>query len=448
MEDVLTTIPSPHYDKSQFKKQLEIMTAASEEAKDRIDYESAHNAEVLRSIGVVEEFLRRTKRLCYGGQAINAHLPKKHQFYDPEHNVPDYDFFTPNAIADIEDLTNMLQKAGFEEISSREGMHAGTKKLYVNFIPVADISLIDERLYDLLHKEAYESHGISYMGADTLRMLMYLELSRPAGEVARWSKVYERLMLLNTFDPVSKCKQRLTSNLMSSKEVEYIMDFITQEKRVFAGGDLNGMYRTAFKKKTPYAEWLLHTKQPILFFSPDLVNDTKHFGYELRHSSKERTYVSKVEGVGGDLIPPMTIFMRRDQPFLIIIAETACHAYYDIPLKEKKLRVATIDTLVTLYFALNLLKYKFRSMGALGCLAKELVEISFRARNNPLLFPFPFVSLKCSGHQKGIASLIRSKVRRIKTERLQLAKKRKTERNRTRNRTNQKRGGHLEDHIV
>jgi hypothetical protein len=76
------------------------------------------------------------------------------------------------------------------------------------------------------------------------------------------------------------------------------------------------------------------------------------------------------------------------------------------------------------------------------------VEISFRARNNPLLFPFPFVSLKCSGHQKGIASLIRSKVRRIKTERLQLAKKRKTERNQTRNRTNQKRGGHLEDHIV
>ena len=131
------------------------------------------------------------------------------------------------------------------------------------------------------------------------------------------------------------------------------------------------------------------------------------------------------------LIPPMTIFMRRDEPILILVAETACHAYYDIPLKtEKKLRVATIDTLITLYFAINLLKYKFRSLGALGCLAKELVEISFRARNNPLLFPFPFVSLKCSGHQKGMPSLIRSKVRRIRTEKLKLAKKRGTEKNR------------------
>ena len=437
MEDVLTTIQSPRFDKDQFKKQLEIIEAAANEAKKQADYKSAHDAEVLRSIGVVEEFLRRTKRLCYGGQAINAHLPKKHQFYDPELSVPDYDFFTPDQSADIEELTQLLQKAGFEEISSREGMHAGTKKLYVNFVPVADISQIDERLYDLLHKEAFESHGINYMGADTLRMLMYLELSRPDGEVLRWTKVYERLILLNTFDPVRKCHQKLTKGLMSPKEVDDAMDYITQEKRVFAGGDLKGLYKSAFNKKEPYAEWLLHTNQPILFFSPDLLNDTKHFAYELRHSSEERTFISKVEAAGGDLIPPMTIFMRRDQPFLIIVAETACHAYYDIPLKERRtLRVATIDTLVTLYFALNLLKFKFRSMGALGCLASQLIEISYRARNNPLLFPFPFVSLKCSGHQRGIASLIRSKVRRIKTEKLKLAKKKRQQRRTARKHTN------------
>ena len=434
MEDVLTTIQSPYYDKDQFKKQLEIIGAAAEEGKKQTDYKSAHDAEVLRSIGVVEAFLRKSKRLCYGGQAINAHLPKKHQFYDPETSVPDYDFFTPNQTGDIETLTAMLQTAGFDEISSREGMHAGTKKLYVNFIPVADISQIDDRLYDLLHRAAYESNGINYMGADTLRMLMYLELSRPAGEVERWSKVYERLMLLNTYSPVKQCSQTLVKNLMTEKEVEDTMDYIVKERRIFAGGDLKGLYAQSFGKKKPYAKWLLKTRQPILFFSPDILNDTKHFAYELRHSSKERTYISKVEGAGGDLIPPMTIFMRRDQPFLVIVAETACHAYYDIPLQDRsKLRVATIDTLVTLYFALNLLKYKFRSMGALNCLAAELVEISFRARNNPLLFPFPFVSLKCAGHQKGLPSLIRSKIRRIKTERLQLAKqrKRKTERKRT-----------------
>lgn len=432
MEDILTTIQSPHFDKDKFKKQLDIISAAAEDAQKITDYKSAHDSEVLRSIEVVEAFLRKSGRLCYGGQAINAHLPKKDQFYDPNYGVPDYDFFTPNQAADIQELTDMFTRAGFDEISSREGIHAGTKKLYVNFVPVADITEIDEQLYRLLSSREFKNNGISYMDADTLRMLMYLELSRPAGQVDRWSKVYERLLMLNTFERTKRCHQNLTKGLMTQKEVDDSMDYIIREKRVFAGADLKGLYRDSFGKKEPRASWILETRQPILFFSPDLLNDTKHFAYELQHSSKERTYISKVDGAGGDLIPPMTIFMRRDQPFLVIVAETACHAYYNIPLREGKyLRAATLDTLITLYFALNLLKYKFHSMKALGCLASELVEISYRARNRPELFPFPFISMKCSGHQKGISSLIRSKVQRIKTERLKLAKRkaRQTRRN-------------------
>jgi hypothetical protein len=81
------------------------------------------------------------------------------------------------------------------------------------------------------------------------------------------------------------------------------------------------------------------------------------------------------------------------------------------------MRVATIDTLVTLFFSVSLLKYKYMSLRAMECLAKELVEISYRARNHPDTFPFPFISLTCSGHQKGLPSLIRDKVLRIKKQR-------------------------------
>ena len=427
MEDILTTIQSPTFEKEHFKKQFEIIEKAAEEAQRKMDYRSAHDSEVLRSIEIVEAFLRKSGRLCYGGQAINIHLPKKYQFYDPNYGIPDYDFFTKDQDSDIKELTDMFLKAGFDEISSREGMHAGTKKLYVNFVPVADITQIDERLYNLLKDREFKDRGISYMDADTLRMLMYLELSRPAGQVERWSKVYERLLLLNTFDRTHLCKEHLAKHLMSSKEVDNIMDFIVREKRVFAGADLKGLYKGSFGKKDVKGSWIMRTKQPILFFSPDLMNDTKHLVYELQHSSKEQTFISKVEGAGGDLIPPMTIFMRKDQPFLIIVAESACHAYYNIPLKDGKyLKAATLDTLITLYFALHLLKYKFKSMRSLGCLASELVEISHRARNKPELFPFPFISLKCSGHQSSLPSLIRSKVRRIRTEKMKVAKRRKT----------------------
>jgi len=421
MEDRIHTIQSPHFDKDTFKDQLERISQLAEEAQKKIDFASAHDPEVLKSIEVVEAFLRRKHRLCYGGQAINAHLPQKYKFYNTKYNIPDYDFFTPDQKSDIQELVKDLQEAGFSEISDREGMHKGTTKLYVNYIPVADLTDIDERLYKLLSEREYKQEGISYMDSNTLRLLMYLELSRPKGEVERWSKVYERLLLLNEFSPAKHCKpyqKKFPRDILSPREVDGIMDFIIQEGRVFAGADLNGFYKHSFGTKSPTAKWLLNAKQPIFFYSPDLKADSKHFTYELQHTSNQKTYVTNVEALGGDLIPNMTIFLRKNVPFLVILSESACHSYYNVPIKGNKfLRVATIDTLITAFFALSLLKYKFMSLNALECLANELVEVSYRARNKPDLFPFPFVSLICSGHQKGLPSLIREKVKRIKKKR-------------------------------
>ena len=104
MEDRIETIQSPHFEKEKFKSQLEALTQFQEEAQQKIDFDSAHNSEVLKSIEVVETFLRRTGRICYGGQAINAHLPQKYKFYDPKYNIPDYDFFTPDQAGDIKEL--------------------------------------------------------------------------------------------------------------------------------------------------------------------------------------------------------------------------------------------------------------------------------------------------------------------------------------------------------
>jgi len=437
MEDRIQTIQSPHFDKDKFKDQLERMSNLADEAQKKIDFASARNPDVLKSIEIVEAFLRRKHRLCYGGQAINAHLPSKYKFYDPKFNIPDYDFFTPNQKSDIQELVKDLQDAGFTEISDREGMHKGTTKLYVNYIPVADLTDIDERLYALLSEREYKNNGISYMDSNTLRLLMYLELSRPKGEVERWSKVYERLLLLNEFSSPKHCKadqKKFPKEILSSKEVDDIMDFIIQEGRVFAGADLNGFYKHSFGTKAPTAKWLLHAKQPIFFYSPDLAADSKHFTYELQHTSSQKTFVTRVEALGGDLIPKMTIFLRKNVPFLVILSESACHSYYNVPIRENKfLRVATMDTLITAFFALSLLKYKFMSLSALECLANELVEVSYRARNKPELFPFPFVSLVCSGHQKGLPSLIREKVKRIKRKREKA--KHKTEKNASKSRS-------------
>ena len=59
----------------------------------------------------------------------------------------------------------------------------------------------------LYKKDSIQVAGILYAPPNYLRMGMYLELSRPAGDTSRWEKVLKRLTLLNKnypFDPVIK----------------------------------------------------------------------------------------------------------------------------------------------------------------------------------------------------------------------------------------------------
>jgi len=72
-----------------------------------------------------------------------------------------------------------------------------------------------------------------------------------------------------------------------------------------------------------------------------------------------------------------------------------------------------MDTLISLYFSLGLTHSTYFDMGSMECLANKLVDISLKARMNPSKFPLPFISIKCTGHQSSLPSLIREKVKRI-----------------------------------
>jgi len=424
LEDIRT--PSISLDKEIFQKQLAIIKNASEQAQAKIDYYSAHDDHIMHAIEIVEEFLRKRHRICYGGQAINAHLPQKYKFYDPEYSIPDYDFFTPSQTADIELIVNDLKKAGFNEISAREGMHEGTVKIYVEYIPVADITEIDPKLYKILSKREYRMNGISYLDANSLRMLMYLELSRPRGEVERWKKVYERLLLFNEFAMGKSCNKRgkgLLHGSLSNSQVQFVLDFIIHNKRVFAGADLAELYQDALKKNALQTDWIITSKKPILFFSSDPAQDAKELASEFRFELKQphlsdtkkgrittKTYSSK----GVDLIPSITVISQGKRLLVMIIHQTACHSYFNIPIDDDKvMRIASMDSLITLYFGLGLLKTAYFDMGSMECLANELVQINSRARQESDHFIFPFISIRCAGHQHTLPSLIREKVKRI-----------------------------------
>ena len=92
-------------------------------------------------------FLTKKKLVCYGGTAINNILPEEDKFYDKSIEIPDYDFFSPNAMNDAIELADHYYKAGYDEVEAKAGQHYGTYKVFVNFIPVADITSLDKQLY-------------------------------------------------------------------------------------------------------------------------------------------------------------------------------------------------------------------------------------------------------------------------------------------------------------
>jgi hypothetical protein len=183
--------------------ELAILRSAVDKIDKKKGKELINNPEVDKIIKIVEDFLKKKKLVCYGGTAINNILPKELQFYDKSIELPDYDFFSPTPLKHAKQLADIYYSMGFTEVEAKAGMHVGTFKVFVNYIPVADITYLVPELFKVLKKKAIEVDKILYSSPNYLRMLMYYELSRPAGDVSRWEKVLKRLTLLNKHYPLS-----------------------------------------------------------------------------------------------------------------------------------------------------------------------------------------------------------------------------------------------------
>ena len=127
---------------------------------------------------IVEQFIKKGL-IPYGGIAINNILPKDDQFYDEETDIPDYDFFSPNAMDDAKELADIYQAKGYDNVEAKAGQHFGTYKVFVQFIPVADITLIPKPLFKTLKEHAITVDGILY-SPKLFTNVYVLELSRPA----------------------------------------------------------------------------------------------------------------------------------------------------------------------------------------------------------------------------------------------------------------------------
>lgn len=429
-EDIRYLLKQERLDKRVFDR----LENAIDIAQERIDYELASDKELRYALEIVEAFLRRKKRVCYGGTAMNAQLPEGKKFYS-EKDLPDYDFFSPKMESDVEELVNDLQKAGFQDVFHRVGMHEGTKKILVNYIAVADISEMEYDIYDIVYKRSVVIKGIHYTDPDILRMMMYLEISHPKGEVSRWTKVYERLLLMNEAFPFEKCEEERKETPIPQLLRNVLHDFIIENKRILASGPLDIIYNNSVEAKKA-VKWESSTGGVVIFYSPDPRADSLSIRELIGFKGITIDYLKEK----GDLIPARLVLRYYKKPIALIIQETACHSYYPIKTVDGRLiHIASMDSLITLYLCLAIFtndEDKYLGYDLL-CAVSRYIQVSKRIRRAPKVKQFEPFALECKGYQKGYPTLLREKVARIAKEKeaMKLRKLLKRETGKNKNKT-------------
>jgi len=387
--------------------ELAILRTAVDQAEEIQGRKSANSPEVKRIIGIVENFLRRKHLICYGGVSINAILPKQDQFYNTDIEIPDYDFYSSNALNDAKELVDIYIKDGFQEVEAKSGQHHGTFKVYVNFIPVADITQIPKELFVAIKNEAIKIAGILHSPPNLLRMGMYLELSRPAGDVSRWEKVLKRLTLLNKHYPLTgkQCstidfQRQMADEKQADKIYENVQHTLIDQGVVFFGGYALSMYSHYMPKQ------LQHKLQKIPDFdvlSEEPMLTAQIVKERLSDINVKNVKIIKRPGVGEIIAPHYEIRVGNDT-IAFIYQPLACHSYNIIKEGGYDIKVATIDTMLSFWLAFLYSNRPYYDKDRILCMSNYLFEVQEKNRlaQKGLLKRF---SINCMGHQETVEEM-------------------------------------------
>ncbi len=371
-----------------------------------------------RLLQVVEKFMNEKKRICYGGTAINSILPKEKQFYNYDIDIPDYDFFSPTALDDAKELCDLFKKENIFHVEGKNAISFGTYKVFVNFVPIADITQIDESFYHYLLNYAVEVNDILYTPPSYLRMSLHQELARPKGDITRWEKIYERMQLLNKYFPVITKPLSKTENMyikIKTKDFQNIyqklFNIFIKENVIFCNLHIvSCVYKKYIKKNQLcssnkndffiiYTEQLSHTIKQIRNLNISTISLKK----------KESKY---------KFIDNYCFIYYKQIPIGILFQTNSCLSYIETKFNKQLIYIGNIDTLLNLYFSIMLMDLKEINYNILLELISKLNKIvnnfqDYLNSGKPISKELERFKLPCLGDQEDFPKLLRTKQKKF-----------------------------------
>lgn len=207
---------------------------------------------VEKALDIVKDFIQERKRIIYGGMSIDLALKAaKAKGIYADDAIPDYDFMSPDFYKDSIELADILHEAGLQEISSINALHVTTRRVRVNFIPVADITYIPQEIYDIIPTIEYE--GFRVVHPDFQRLDMHRAFGYPFTDpprepiLHRFQKDQRRFTLLTERYPIDP---PLDLDARLSKETKTIEVKVSDIQNTCLGGIVvYGLLRNLINRK-------------------------------------------------------------------------------------------------------------------------------------------------------------------------------------------------------
>jgi len=238
-------------------------------------------------------------------------------------------------------------------------------------------------------------------------MAMYLELSRPNGDVSRWEKILKRIILLNEYYPIegNKCFKetinRPYTGENNDKKIIYnvIKNTVIDEELIFFGAFASSLYKSYIDNSlydnnyTPDFDILSNNaEESALLIKKNLIDN----GIVNVKILKKKPIV--------DYLDEHYVLSIDNYNVAIIYNTKACYSYNEIIINNKTLRIATIDTMLSFYLIFIYINRDYFDTNRILCMAQFLFNVQYKNRLKQKGLLKRFVS-SCYGNQETLKDI-------------------------------------------
>ena len=190
------------------EKMAGIVRQAQLETLSKVEPSGKERADVLERI---RAFIKRKKRVVYGGTALNAlvkRIDPADAIYADDPSSEDYEkskdieFFSPYVAEDVQELCDEFDAAGYPFVEAKMALHDNTYAISVNLVRYCDVTFMPQIAFRAL--PVVQIDGLAYVHPHFAVIDYFRVLNDPLNSFFRLDKDFKRLYVLQKHFPFQR----------------------------------------------------------------------------------------------------------------------------------------------------------------------------------------------------------------------------------------------------